>query len=72
MFSKLFGPKHTLADGIRLLEAGLRSGEITLQDDSQKDLPSVQEIATLIVALGIKDAVFREVEKMEKRANAAP
>jgi hypothetical protein len=72
MFPRWFGPKHTFAEGIRLLEAGLRSGEITVKDDSRQDTPSAQEIASLIVALGIKDAVFREEEEMEKRAHAAP
>jgi hypothetical protein len=37
MFRKLFGPRHTFNDALRLLETGLRSGDITLRDDSRSD-----------------------------------
>lgn len=39
MFRKLFGPKHTFADTVRLLETGLRSGEIILREKPEEQSP---------------------------------
>jgi len=32
MFARFFGPKHTFKDALIILEKGLRSGEITLDE----------------------------------------
>lgn len=42
MLRKLLGPKHTFKDALVILEKGLRSGEITLNDERRTDVTYAQ------------------------------
>ena len=50
MLEKLIGPKYTLKEMLLILEKGLRSGEITLQDAGEtKCMPTADRKDALLV-----------------------
>ena len=38
MWQKLFGPRHTFKDALITLEKGLRSGEISLSEETDQEI----------------------------------
>ena len=72
MFGNLFGPKHTLKDALILLEKGLRSGEITLQEGTDAPRTPVVERARFHQSLQVQVSAPRASYLNVRWSNTVP